>query len=132
MSKVTFDASEVRAFAADLRAVPEQLARHTYDVVERGANNIKREIAANFERTKYFKKVAPAVGYDIRTRSFGGDGVIEAEIGPRRGHAGSLAHLAIEGSPSNPEANVPDPQVALDNEAPKFSSALEKLMGELL
>jgi|GEM_PF-1196915 len=161
-AKPAFDASELRTLAADMRAVPEQLNRHVVPIVKKGAQNIKDEIAGNFERSVHFKPVAHTVDYDIRQESFMGDGVIEAEIGPnkdvrgvtgkRRTTAGrdrvafnesdfttgsqspaALANIAIFPSPGRRGTpTVPDPQIALDNEAKNFEAALSDLLDDVL
>lgn len=154
-TRITMDTSELRALAADMRAVPEQLARHVYPVVERGALAVKEEIAANFEASTHFSSVARTVRYDITTQSAFGTGSIEAEIGPMPstgsttlnddreaandadfttggGDASALAHIAIHGSPRGGGGNVPDPVIALDHEAPKFEKALGDLLEDLL
>lgn len=151
--KISFDTSELRALAADMRAIPDRLQRHVYPVVERAANNIKREITSNFQASKHFSPIARTVRYDISTRSAFGRGSVEAEIGPmprgggnRRsgvtfneadftgasGDASALAHIAIHGSPRGGGGSVADPQEALDNEAPKFEKHLGDLLEDLL
>ena len=155
MPRVSLDTSELRSLAADMREVPEQLARHVYPVVERGALAIKEEVKANFERSTHFAPVAETVRYDITTRSAFGTGSIEAEVGPMPasgstalnddrsdsndpdfteggGDASALAHIAIHGSPRGGGGNVADPLIALDHEAPKFQKALGDLLEDLL
>jgi len=155
MARITMDTSELRALSADMHAVPEQLARHVYPVVERGALAIKNEVAANFRASKHFYPVAKTVRYDISTRSAFGTGSIEAEIGPMpsggsttlnteresandadftngSSNASALAHIAVHGSPRGGGGNVPDPVIALDRETPKFEKALGDLLEELL
>ena len=136
-NKITFDTSELRALAADMAAIPDRLQRHVVPVVERGANNIKREIARNFEGSPHFKPIARTVRYEMRQASFGGRGVVEAEIGPMSrggggGDASALAHIAIHGSPRGGGGTVADPVVALDNEAPNFEKYLTELAEDLL
>lgn len=128
-----FDTSELRTFTADLRAVPEWATRHAIPIVKRGAQNIKDEIAGNFKSSTHFKQLASSVTYDIHTGSFAGDGVIEAEIGPRHGggEPGNLANVAIFGT-SRGGGTVPDPQIALEREIPKFEAALADLMKDVL
>lgn len=155
--KVSFDTSELRTLAADMHAIPERFKRHVYPVVERGANNIKREIRANFEASTHFRPVARTVRYEMSMRSAFGTGSVEAEIGPMpRGSTGmvsrlggvgfneadfeatggsdasTLAHIAIYGSPRGGGGTVADPVVALDNEAPNFERALGDLLEDVL
>lgn len=157
MARVHIDTSEVRALAADMRAIPEQLNRHVRPIVERGANNIKREIRRNFDNSEHFSPVARTVRYEMHETSFGGDGVYEAEIGPMDSNRGGgrllsdnqrassegrdfssgstaapLAHIAIHGTSRGGGGNVPDPILALENEAPRFEKALSDLVEDLL
>ena len=136
-NKISFDTSELRALAADMSAIPDRMQRHVVPVVERGANNIKREITRNFEGSTHFGPIARTVRYEMRQTSFAGRGAVEAEIGPMsRSEGGSdasaLAHIAIHGSPRGGGGTVADPIQALDAEAPKFEGALGDLLAEVL
>lgn len=150
--RVTTDTSELRAFAADMREIPARLERHIYDVVKRGAQNIKDEMRSEMGKSKHFGMVAPSIDYDITVRSAFGVGSYEAEIGPNKdvrvpsrktkqrksanehefkGTTASLAQFAYFGTATRP-GTVQDPQVALDNEAPKFEAALGALLDGIL
>lgn len=131
MSNFSLDSSEVRALAADMRSVPDVLAKDVRGVVVKGAVNIKKEQRAAALKSLHFKGFAPAISFDMHGGSLFGTAVIEAEIGPVKGKPGSLANIAYFGT-SRGGGTVEDPSVALDNEAPKFNSALENLMGNLL
>lgn len=137
--KIAFDTSELRALAADMSAIPDRMQRHVVPVVERGANNIKREITRNFEDSTHFKRpIAHTVHYKLRQGAAGdGRAAVEAEIGPMSRSEGSsdgsaLAHFAIHGSPRGGGGTVADPVVALDNEAPNFEKYLTELAEDLL
>lgn len=130
--KVTVDASELRALAADLRAIPDELARHVAPVVNKGALNIKNDMAEQMRRSTHFGQIAPSISYDTHMTSFAGDGVYEAEIGPDKDRAGgALANVAYFGT-SRGGGTVEDPQAALDRELPGFEQALGDLLEDLL
>lgn len=131
MSSFDLDTSEIRALAADMTKVPDVLAKDVRGVVMKGAVNIKKQQQAAARKSKHFKGFASAISFDMHGGMLFGTAVIEAEIGPVKGKPGSLANIAYFGT-SRGGGTVEDPQVALDDEAPKFNSALENLMGNLL
>lgn len=130
---ITVEGDGLRALSADLHAVPERLTRHIWPVVNKGALNIKTTMRADAQASPHFKGIARSIGYDITTASFGGDGVIQSEIGPAHGHgeAGNLANIAYWGG-AHGGGGVRDPQAALDEEAPRFEKALYDATEDLL
>lgn len=131
MSSFSIDTSEIRALAADMRKVPDVLAKDVRGVVVKGAVNIKNQQRAAARKSPHFKGFASAISFEMQSGMMSGVGVIEAVIGPVKGKPGSLANIAYFGT-SRGGGSVEDPQVALDEEEPKFNSALEKIMGNLL
>lgn len=131
MSSFSLDTSEVRALVRAFEDAIPATERQVTAVVSKGALNIKREQQAAARKSKHFKGFASAISYDMRTAGAFGGGIIEAEIGPTKGKPGSLANIAYFGT-SRGGGTVEDPSVALSNEEPRFISALEKLMGDLL
>lgn len=121
---VTIDTSEVRALAADMRAVDGRLTRHIIPVVDKGAVNVKNDLRDAASRSRHFRLV-PTITYDKPTP-------FEAEIGPVKGGAGSLANIAYFGVSNGGGGTVEDPQAALDRESPKFERALADLAAELV
>lgn len=132
-ARVTTDTSEVRALAADLRAIPEKLGRHIYPVIEKAAANVKADMQAEMSKSAHFKQVARSIDYDVNVRSAFGTGSYEAEVGPNKDRApsASLAHFAYFGDASRP-GTVADPQLALEAEEPKFVAAVEDLLDGLI
>lgn len=128
---MTVDFSEVRAFAARMEAAPKLAEAQVRAVVEHAGMNMKRSMREKIYRSKHFKGFASSISYDVRAVGAFGGGFIELEIGPEKGRPGSLANIAYFGT-SRGGGTVPDPQTDLDAEAPRFVSALEKLMGDLL
>lgn len=131
MAQFSIDSSEVRALGADMRKVPDVLVKDVRGVVAKGAVNIKNHQRDAAKRSKHFKGFARAITFDVRGGMISGTAVIEAEIGPVKGKPGSLGNIAYFGT-SRGGGTVEDPQVALDEEEPKFNAALGKLMGNLL
>ena len=136
MAGVEFDVSEVRGLAADLTRAGSGIADKVRPVVHRSANNIKRQLRDEMGASESFKGAARDIDYDMTGaggRIVFGVGVIEAEIGPRSGpgQPGSLGKIAYFGT-SRGGGTVPDPQGALDAEAPAFQKALEDVLGGLL
>ena len=125
------DTSEVRALAADMKAAPNVLAKNVRAVVHKGANNIKNQMRDEMSSSEHFGGVARFISYDMHGGSIFGTAVIEAEIGPRAEGAGLLENIAYFGT-SRGGGTIADPQGALDAEMPKYVSALEELMGDLL
>lgn len=127
------DSSELRAFAADLRHLPEALNRHTEAIVERGALNIKNRMVDDMRASTHFRPVARSITYDVRTGGWGDTAAIEAEIGPdkARDQAASLANIAYFGGSRGGGGTVRDPQSALDAETDEFIAQLDALVDEV-
>ena len=100
-------------------------------VVERGALNIKKQLVAEMQRSPHFKGVARGISYDMRTVGGFGGGAIEAEIGPESSGPGALANVAYFGT-SRGGGTVPDPQGALEAEAPNVEKYLTDLIEKAL
>jgi len=130
---VTTDTSELRGLAADLRAIPEELSRHIYPIVEKAGANVKAKLRDEMSKSTHFRQVAPSIDYDVNVRSGFGVGSYEVEIGPNKERApvASLALFAYFGD-ANRSGTVQDPQVALDEETPRFVAELENLLDGLL
>lgn len=127
MAGVIIDTSELDAFAQELGKAGAVTQKGVRAVISKGALNIKKQQQAEMRRSRYFAMVAPTISYDIREVSAFGGGVVEAEIGPVKGGAGSLANIAYFGT-SRGGGNVPDPEGALLAEVPRTEKALFDLM----
>ncbi|GAA1742970.1 hypothetical protein GCM10009809_42120 [Isoptericola hypogeus] len=131
MAGVTFDTSELDAFAAELGKAGAFTQKGVRGVISKGALNIKKQQQAEMRRSSYFAMIAPTISYDIREVSAFGGGIVEAEIGPVKGGAGSLANIAYFGT-SRGGGTVPDPEDALQAEAPRTAKALLDLMAQAI
>lgn len=125
---IEVDTSELRALAADLGRAPDKVQQGVRPVLAKGALNVKAEMQAAMRGSRHFGQIAPSISYDTKVDGGG----VEAEIGPDKGRAGgALANIAYFGT-SRGGGTVPDPQVALTTEAPRFEQALSDLLGDLL
>lgn len=134
MTGIRVDTSELRRLAADLTAAGSGIASRVRPVVVKGATNIKTQLRAEMRASRHFRGIAGDIDFSMSTeRDIGGGGVISAEIGPRSGpgQPGALANIAYFGT-SRGGGTVPDPQGALDAEAPRFEAALGEALDGLL
>ena len=114
------DASDLDGLARDLLKIPAAMVPKIRGVVAKSAVNTKRIMAKDARSSRHFKQLAPTINYDIKEHSFGGDGVIEAEIGPSGGGSASLAGIAYFGTSKPGGGTVRNPEDAMLEEAPNF------------
>lgn len=116
------DFDDLRTFAADLaKGVDVAKVR---PIVLRGGLNIERQLRAEASGSRHFKMA--------RTITTEMHGDTEVEVGPESRGAGNLAHIAYFGGARGGGGSVPDPQGALDAEAPAFEDWLAKLAEDSL
>lgn len=133
MAKVTIDTSEVRAYAKDLGRFPAELSRHAVPALKKGAQNIKKTMHADMQKSASFGHLASAITYDEPTAT--GDGY-EVEIGPVKKHTGQKkaprhgANIAYFGTYKG-GGTVRDPRAALEEEIPNFEREVDKLVDGL-
>lgn len=121
------DASELRKLATDLSSAPKLVRSEARAIVSKGALNIKNQMRDEVARSRHFR-FAHTISYDLKVS---GDS-IEAEIGPETGGVGSLAGFAYFGGVNGGGGTVPDPQGALDAEAPNVEKYLAELAEKAL
>lgn len=114
------DTSDLDGLARDLLKIPAAMVPKMRGVVAKSAVNTKRIMARDARSSRHFKQLAPNINYDIKEHSFGGDGVIEAEIGPSGGESASLAGIAYFGTSKPGGGTVRNPEDAMLEEAPNF------------
>lgn len=114
------DASELDGLARAFRAIPAAMVPKLRGVVAKSALNTKKIMQKDARGSRHFKQLAPTIGYDLKVHAFGGDGVIEAEIGPTPGGSGSLAGIAYYGTSRPGGGTVRNPEDAMLEEAPNF------------
>jgi hypothetical protein len=89
-------------------------------VVARSAMNTKNLIRKDAAGSAHFKQLAPTISYDLKVHAFGGDGVVEAEVGPSGFGAASLAGIAYFGTSRPGGGTLRNPEDAMLEEAPNF------------
>jgi hypothetical protein len=113
---VSADTSDLDGLARDLRKIPAAMVPKMRGVVAKSALNTKKIMRKDAQRSRHFKALAPTISYDLKVS---GD-VIEAEIGPTPGGAGSLAGIAYFGTSKPGGGTVRNPEDAMLEEAPNF------------
>lgn len=137
---MSFDASELDVFAAELGAAGRGVRRGVNGAVFKGATNVKRAFNESFYRSRSFKGVGGSVDFDIEV----GPDSITADIGPnperfpgapgpaKVSPSAGLAGVAIFGGASGGGGKVADPQVHLDAEEAGFIAALDAVIERTL
>jgi len=125
------DDHEIRAFVRDLRDLPSRVIDRVPPVVKRGAVNVKKQLQEEMGASASFAALAPTITFDML------DGGFTAEIGPVKSSSGSRglgfgANIAYFGGANGGGGTVPDPQGALDAEAPRFEKALADILDGVL
>ena len=124
---MSVDSSDLDRLAADLAKIPAAMVPKLRGVVAKSALNTKNIMRADVRKSTHFRgKKKPgldaSIDYDIKVMGFGGDAVIEAEIGPNKDRAAgaSLANIAYFGTSKPGGGTVRDPRDAMLEEAPNF------------
>lgn len=117
---MSVDASDLDGLTRSFRAIPALMVPKMRGVVAKSALNTKNIMRKDAQGSQHFKQLAPTISYDLKVHGFGGDGVIEAEIGPSGGGAASLAGIAYFGTSRPGGGTVRNPEDAMLEEAPNF------------
>lgn len=117
---MSVDASDLDGLARSFRLIPVEMVPKLKGVVAKSALNTKNIMRKDAAGSKHFKQLARTINYDIRVLSFGGDGVIEGEVGPSGGGSASLAGIAYFGTSRPGGGTVRNPEDAMLEEAPNF------------
>jgi len=114
------DTSDLDGLMRDLRKIPADMVPKMRGVVAKSALNTKKIMQADARKSRHFKQLSRAISYDLKVHEFGGDGVIEGEVGPTPGGGGSLAGIAYYGTSKPGGGTVRNPEDAMLEEAPNF------------
>lgn len=124
---MSVDASDLDGLARSFRKIPALMVPKMRGVVAKSALNTKNIMRKDVQMSRHFKgKKKPGldrtIDYDLKVLGFGGDAVIEAEIGPNRanGVAAGLAGIAYFGTSRPGGGTVRNPEDAMLEEAPNF------------
>lgn len=128
------DASELRQLARDFGQVSPKVVKKVQAIMPKTGLAMKKRMQADFRGSAHFKQVAQSVDYDVKVLGFGGDGVIQVEVGPNaaRSSSAALAGIAYFGTSKGGGASVPDPIVAMRLEEPVLLGFLEMAVEGLL
>ena len=129
---MSFDASELRRLSSDLMQVTPEVVGKLGPIVTKGAQNIKKAMQADASKSRHFRQLAGAVGYDVSLLKNGMDSAYEAEIGYGGTSAAPLAGIAIFGSSRPGGGTVRNPEEALNDEAPAFEQWISAAVDGLL
>lgn len=124
---MSVDAGDLGELARDLRRIPASMAPKMRGVVQKSCLNTKVTMRADVRKSEHFTgKKKPgldaSIDYDTKILEFGGDAVIEGEVGPNkaRSPAASIANIAYFGSSKPGGGTVRNPEDAMLEEAPNF------------
>lgn len=117
---MTADTSGLDGLARAFRAIPAAMVPKMRGVVARSALNTKNIMRKDAQGSRHFKQIARTINYDIRVLGFGGDAVIEGEVGPSGGGSASLAGIAYFGTSRPGGGTLRNPEDAMLEEAPNF------------
>lgn len=123
---MSFDFSEIIELADDLDRAPARAVLGVRKVMQGAAQTVKTKMKGEAAGVEHAPGFPAAITFETK---FGASGV-EAEIGPRRGGAGSLALLYYGNSRTGPR--LPDPMLIVAREAPNLADELAKLGVESL
>lgn len=131
------DVSELLAVATELDSL--DVMPELVPTVRKAAKNVQDELKKEARESEHFARVAGRISFDTTVSADS----VDVSLGPRKGGAGSLAHIAYFGGSAwsgrkNPGrgwqqgpgggGTLPDPDIALQAEAP----TLERFVGEIL
>lgn len=117
---MSVDASGLDGLAKSFRQIPAAMVPKLKGVISKSAVNTKAILRKDAAGSKHFKQLARTISYDLKVNSFGGDGVIEAEVGPAGGGSASLAGIAYFGTSRAGGGTLRNPEDAMLEEAPNF------------
>lgn len=113
------DFSELRRLIQDLGQISQEVKAEARGALEKGALNIKKQMQSEASATRHYN-FAHRITYDTKVTAGG----VQAEIGPETGGVASLAGIAYFGGVNGGGGTIPDPQGALDAEAPNVEKYL--------
>lgn len=127
-------AGELRALARDFGQVSPKLVKKIKPIMNKTGLAMKKRMQADLRSSQHFKQVARSVDYDLKELGFGGDSVIQVEVGPNRSRdpSASLAGIAYFGTSKAGGATVPDPEIPMRLEESIMVGFLEKAAEDLL
>jgi hypothetical protein len=117
---MSVDTSELDSLSSSFTRIPALMVPKVRGVVAKSAMNTKKIMQKDARGSRHFRQLARTISYDLKVHDFGGDGTIDAEIGPAGGGAASLAGIAYFGTSKPGGGTVRNPEDAMLEEAPNF------------
>lgn len=123
---ISFDLSEVQAYAARLPATTQAVPSIARTVVTKGALNVKNEARGAISAHPSWKRLAQTINYQMT----GNKSFSQAEIGYDDVGQGELAGIAEVGS----SRHAPHPALfpAFEAEVPRFEKAMGEAIGKAI
>lgn len=125
------DTSELRKLSTDLGKIPAKAVAPAEAVLKKAAQVLKDNMAAEFEGSPHFKRVAPDVTYERRGFAREIAYEIGPEIGRGKGHGGGLGGIAVEGGANGGGGSV-NIDGLLEPEAAQIEKHMLGVLGGLL
>lgn len=114
--------AEFRKLASDLGRIAGSAVKDVDGVLQKGALNIKNEMAADATASEHFKGMAGSFSYESRYSV----GTPRYEVGPDKGRSGgALGNIYYFGTSRG--GGTGDIEKPLRSEEPRLTSALESL-----
>lgn len=108
MTRIEFDASEVRSLALDLSKAPGRIQRRAPKTLRKGAFDVKQRLRRDAEGHAYLPGLAAKAAYDEMTP-------LSYEIGIDKGGQGDLGNVAVYGTSNNaPIMSHPETHLRLE------------------
>jgi hypothetical protein len=128
------NAAEIRQLAKDFGKVSPKVVKRVQAIMPKTGLAMKKRLQADLRASSSFKAAARSVDYDVKMQGFGGDGLIQVEVGPNaaRSPAAALAGIAYFGGSLGGGGTVPDPIVAMRLEESVFLGFLEMAVEGIL
>lgn len=116
----------LREFTADMGRIAARALPDVDAILKKGADNVKKEMVADAEGSRYFRRLARSISYDRAYRA----GEAGYEIGPDKGRGGQLGVIAYFGG-ANGGGGTLDIDAPLKNEEPRLMAQIDKWLGGL-
>lgn len=127
-------AEQIHELARDLGKLPDRFTKKVEAIMPKTGLAMKNRMQADLKASEHFAPVARSVDYEVKSLGFGGDAVIQMEVGPNaeRTASAALAGVAYFGTSHGGGGTVPDPVVPMRLEAPVFFGFMEMATEGLL
>lgn len=121
------DSSQLKQLSQAISRMGPDAEKKVPGVVAKSAGRVKARMRKDMRASASFAVIAKTITDDLVI----GSGEVEAEIGPDKssGGAASLAGIAYFGASRGGGGTVPDPELALAEEEPRFVQGIAEIAG---